>query len=64
MKGQGASMSLPSWAIFMKKCYADKTLNISREDFEKPEEVIINLDCTKKQTEGPEKDPLEEDTDF
>jgi penicillin-binding protein 1A len=35
-KGQGATMSLPSWALFMKKCYADPTLNISQEDFEKP----------------------------
>ncbi|MDG2195106.1 MAG: transglycosylase domain-containing protein [Polaribacter sp.] len=44
-KGQGASMSLPSWALFMRKCYADTTLNISQEVFEKPEKVSIRLDC-------------------
>lgn len=45
-KGQGASMSLPTWAIFMGKCYEDPTLNISKEDFEKPEkELSIKLDC-------------------
>ena len=45
-KGQGASMSLPTWALFMKKCYADPSLNISIEDFEKPENPIsIKLDC-------------------
>ncbi len=45
-KGQGASMSLPTWAIFMRKCYEDPTLNISKEDFEKPENPIsIRLDC-------------------
>ena len=39
-------MSLPTWAIFMRKCYEDPTLNISKEDFEKPENPIsIRLDC-------------------
>jgi len=46
--GQGASMSLPTWALFMKKCYADPDLNISQEDFEKPEYVSIQLDCESK----------------
>lgn len=27
--GQGATMALPIWAIFMKKVYADPTLGIS-----------------------------------
>ena len=62
-KGQGATMSLPSWALFMKKCYADKTLNISKEDFEKPEKLSINIKCDEKPEEG--KDIIiEEDTDF
>ena len=56
-KGQGASMSLPTWGIFMRKCYEDPTLNISKEDFEKPENPIsIRLDCT-------DKDPLKEKKD-
>jgi len=46
-KGQGASMSLPTWALFMKKCYADKTLNISKKPFDEPEELSIELDCDK-----------------
>lgn len=50
-KGQGASMSLPSWALFMKKCYGDKTLNISKEDFEKPENLSININCAEKVSE-------------
>jgi penicillin-binding protein 1A len=44
-QGQGATMSLPTWALYMKKCYADPDLNISQEDFEKPEHVSIQLDC-------------------
>ncbi len=46
-KGQGASMSLPSWALYMKKCYADKTLNISKKPFDKPNDLTIELDCSK-----------------
>ncbi len=60
-KGQGASMSLPTWAIYMRKCYADPALNISKEAFEKPEEeVSIPLDCTgtvKKTAEDEEEKP-------
>ena len=60
-KGQGASMSLPTWAIYMRKCYADPALNISKEPFEKPEEdVSIPLDCTgtvKKTDEDEEEKP-------
>ena len=67
-KGQGATMSLPSWALFMKKCYADKTLNISQEDFEKPENLTINIDCEEKVDDEKEDKkevvPVEEDTDF
>ncbi|OZV70763.1 penicillin-binding protein 1A [Winogradskyella aurantia] len=43
--GQGASMALPIWALYMKSCYADDTLNVSLEEFEKPEELSINVDC-------------------
>ncbi len=46
-KGQGASMSLPSWGIFMRKCYADKTIKISKAAFKKPSDLSINVDCSK-----------------
>ena len=62
-KGQGATMSLPSWALFMRKCYADKDLKISREKFEKPEKLSINIDCEKK-TDEDKNEIIEEDTDF
>lgn len=54
--GQGATVSLPIWALYMKKCYADETLNISTSDFEKPEKRIsINLNCnTVVDPDGPE----------
>lgn len=43
--GQGAAMALPVWGLFMKKCYADSELNISKESFEEPEESVIKVDC-------------------
>ena len=46
-KGQGASMALPIWALYYKKLYADKNLNISQDDFEKPKKLTIQVDCDK-----------------
>ncbi|MGB1080618.1 MAG: penicillin-binding protein 1A [Flavobacteriaceae bacterium] len=43
--GQGATMSLPIWANYMKSCYADSTLVISKDAFEAPDYVSIPLDC-------------------
>ncbi len=64
-KGQGATMSLPSWALYMQKCYGDKSLNISLEDFEKPDNLSIKINCDEKPEEGDEKNIIiEEDTDF
>ena len=45
--GQGATMSLPIWGLFMKKCYEDEELQVSKEDFEEPEVLSIELDCSK-----------------
>ena len=67
-EGQGATMSLPTWALFMKKVYADSTLSISQEDFEKPLYVGIDTNCGKEPL-GKEDDPkipkkVDDDTDF
>lgn len=45
--GQGSRTGLPIWAIYMKKVYADKSLNISQGDFPKPNipGVDLNFDC-------------------
>jgi penicillin-binding protein 1A len=43
--GQGASMALPIWALFMKAAYENPDLGISLEDFETPEVVGIPIDC-------------------
>jgi len=66
-QGQGATMSLPTWALFMKKIYADPTLNVSQEDFEKPAYIGVNTNCEqefldKNGLKTPSK--IEDDTDF
>lgn len=45
--GQGATMALPIWGTYMKKLYADASLNVSKEDFEEPEHLSIEVDCDK-----------------
>ncbi|WP_203257406.1 penicillin-binding protein 1A [Hyunsoonleella ulvae] len=45
--GQGGVMALPIWGIYMKSCYADENLNISKEEFEAPESLSITVDCSK-----------------
>ena len=43
--GQGAASALPVWGLFMKKCYADKDLDISQAEFKRPDNLSINVDC-------------------
>lgn len=44
--GQGATMALPIWGYFMKKCYENKELEISKGQFPKPEGMENNFNCT------------------
>ena len=43
--GQGAVAALPIWGLFMKKNYADQTMTVSKEDFERPDNLSIKVDC-------------------
>ena len=67
-EGQGATMSLPTWALFMKKVYADTSLNISQEDFEKQESIGIVTTCGKdsstKDKNSKKIIPEDDDIDF
>ena len=61
--GQGASMALPIWGIYMQKVYADKTLGYSQD-----ETFVIPVDCVllkARLTEKEEKNPtLFDDVSF
>ena len=43
--GQGATMALPIWAMYMRGAYEIPELGISLEDFEVPEKLTIPIDC-------------------
>ena len=44
--GQGASMALPIFGLYMQKVWADSTLDISQGSFPKPEvKLNVELDC-------------------
>ena len=43
--GQGATAALPVWAYFMKLCYADENLKVSKEGFDRPPNLSIKVDC-------------------
>ncbi|MFM1878846.1 MAG: hypothetical protein RLZZ241_1712 [Bacteroidota bacterium] len=60
--GQGATMALPIWAIYMRENYLDTTIGISQEDFEEPEGMSIRVNC-KPSDEDPDavKPRLEDD---
>lgn len=50
--GQGATMAMPIWGKFFQKALNDKTLNLSKGDFIKPDNLgDIELDCAKYELE-------------
>jgi len=64
--GQGASMALPIWGLYMKSCYDDKTLDVSKADFERPQNLSIRVNCGAP-IEGPTSDTeggIIDDLDF
>ncbi|MDA9089949.1 penicillin-binding protein [Maribacter arcticus] len=61
--GQGASMALPIWGLYMTKNYADPELGISKEDFEIPENMSIEIDCDKFASDIKEDKDIEDDLD-
>jgi penicillin-binding protein 1A len=43
--GQGATAALPVWGYFMKLCYEDENLKVSKEEFDRPANLSIKVDC-------------------
>ena len=56
--GQGATMALPIWANYMKRCYIIEELGISKDEFERPEALTIETECGNYEDE--DKDNLNE----
>lgn len=61
--GQGATMALPIWGLYMNKCYADKSLNISKGNFPVPPNLSITVDCSKAAVVD-QKESTDEDTEL
>ena len=61
--GQGASMALPIWALYMQKNYADPELGVSKEEFVAPQNMSINLDCSKMEQAVEKENDLDNDLD-
>ena len=60
--GQGATMALPIWAMYMRGAYEIPELGISLEDFEAPEKLTIPIDCQQETpTNGLNKENKKED---
>lgn len=50
--GQGATMALPIWALYMKDVYKIKDLKISDKEFKKPKDLSIVVDCEEYKAAG------------
>ncbi len=61
--GQGATMALPIWGMYMKEVYANEDLNISKGEFEKPEDLSIEIDCEKYKGTGVDEE-IPDEIDF
>ena len=61
--GQGATMALPIFGMYMKKCYEDKTLTVSKEAFKRPPNLAIKVDCWVPKVKDTTAVDVEQDTD-
>ncbi|SKB52482.1 penicillin-binding protein 1A [Salegentibacter holothuriorum] len=63
--GQGATMALPIWGMYMKDLYADEELDVSKGDFPKPDNLSIQIDCDEYNQENQsETDSIPDELDF
>jgi len=63
--GQGATLALPIFGMYMKSLYEDVDVEVSDEEFEKPENLTIPIDCDGYETDDEEEDTVPEfNSDF
>ncbi|KIO50637.1 penicillin-binding protein 1A [Flavobacterium hibernum] len=61
--GQGATAALPIWGYFMKLCYADPGLQVSKSEFERPANLSIKVDCYSRPAVVKDTTQTEQNTD-
>ncbi len=62
--GQGATMALPIWGMYMKDVYSNEELNVSKEAFERPENLSIEVNCENYRANGNSDDSVPDELDF
>ncbi len=62
--GQGATMALPIWGMYMKDVYANPELKVSKEEFERPENLSIAVDCATYSARKAADDSIPDELDF
>lgn len=62
--GQGATMALPIWGVYMQKCYADESLQVSKGSFKRPDNLSIETDCDKWKASGTFQEEVPDEIDF
>lgn len=60
--GQGATAALPIWGYFMKLCYEDENLKVSKEEFDRPPNLSIKVDCYTRPAVVKDTTAVEQDT--
>ncbi len=61
--GQGATMALPIWGLYMKGVYENEDLKVSDKNFKRPPNLSIETDCAKYKSEGVNEE-LPDELDF
>ena len=61
--GQGATMALPIWGMYMKGVYENEDLKVSKSEFDKPKDLSITIDCENYKSESVN-DELPDELDF
>jgi len=61
--GQGATMALPIWGMYMKDLYKDEEFMVSAEPFEEPDILTIQVECD-EDVDKDDKKVKEDDFDF
>ncbi|WP_035334994.1 transglycosylase domain-containing protein [Dokdonia sp. PRO95] len=61
--GQGATMALPIWGMYMKEVYKNEDLKISKSEFSKPSNLTITTNCDDYKSSGVS-DELPDELDF
>ena len=62
--GQGATMALPIWGMYMKSCYADENLDVSTGDFKRPSNLSIETNCSRWREGDPDIEEIPDEFDF